>query len=64
MPILVDGLGTARFGVLTLAWAVIGYAQVFDLGIGRALTKLTAERIGSTASRRDAGPVLDRAASR
>ena len=47
VPILVDGLGTARFGVLTLAWAVIGYAQVFDLGIGRALTKLTAERIGS-----------------
>lgn len=47
VPLLVDGLGTARFGVLTLAWVVIGYAQVFDLGIGRALTKLTAERVGS-----------------
>jgi O-antigen/teichoic acid export membrane protein len=47
VPLLVDGLGTARFGVLALAWVVIGYAQVFDLGIGRALTKLTAERIGS-----------------
>ncbi len=51
VPILVDGLGTALFGVLTLAWAVIGYAQVFDLGIGRALTKLTAERIGSDRER-------------
>lgn len=47
VPLLVDGLGTARFGVLTLAWVVIGYAQVFDLGIGRALTKMTAERLGS-----------------
>jgi O-antigen/teichoic acid export membrane protein len=46
VPLLVGGLGTARFGVLALAWAVIGYAQVFDLGIGRALTKLTAEAIG------------------
>ncbi len=46
VPLLVDGLGTARFGVLALAWVVIGYAQVFDLGIGRALIKLTAEKLG------------------
>ena len=51
VPLLVDELGTARFGVLTLAWVVIGYAQVFDLGIGRALTKLTAERVGSERAR-------------
>ena len=50
VPLLIDALGTARFGVLTLAWVVIGYAQVFDLGIGRALTKLTAERIGGERS--------------
>jgi O-antigen/teichoic acid export membrane protein len=47
VPLLVDGLGTARFGVLALAWVVIGYAQVFDLGIGRALIKLTAEKLGT-----------------
>lgn len=47
VPLLVNGLGTARFGVLALAWVVIGYAQVFDLGIGRALIKLTAERLGT-----------------
>ena len=46
VPLLVDGLGTSRFGVLALAWVVIGYAQVFDLGIGRALTKMTSERLG------------------
>lgn len=44
IPILIRGLGTDRFGVLTLGWALIGYAGLFDLGIGRALTKLVAER--------------------
>jgi len=47
VPLLVNGLGAARFGVLALAWVVIGYAQVFDLGIGRALVKLTSERLGA-----------------
>lgn len=47
IPLLVDELGTARFGVLALAWAVIAYSTVFDLGLGRALTKLTAERLGA-----------------
>ncbi|HEX5763367.1 MAG TPA: flippase [Solirubrobacterales bacterium] len=47
VPILVDRLGTARFGVLALAWAVIGYASLLDLGLGRALTKVTADRLGA-----------------
>ena len=46
MPFLIRGLGTARFGILTLAWMVIGYSSVFDLGLGRALTKIVAEKIG------------------
>ena len=55
IPRLVHGLGTARFGILTLAWAVTGYFSVFDLGLGRALTKLVAERLGT--SRADEIPV-------
>lgn len=47
VPILVSRLGTARFGVLALAWVVIGYASVLDLGLGRALTKVTADRLGA-----------------
>lgn len=46
IPILIDCLGTARFGVLTLAWMVVGYFSLFDLGLGRALTKLVAEKLG------------------
>jgi len=47
MPILIKGLGTDRFGVLTLAWALIGYASLFDLGLGRALTQLVAKKLGA-----------------
>ncbi len=47
IPILIGGLGLARFGVLTLAWMVVGYFSLFDLGLGRALTKLVAEKLGN-----------------
>src|SRR5215217_3531342 len=47
VPLLIRGLGTERFGVLTLSWVIIGYFGLFDFGLGRALTKLLAERIGS-----------------
>lgn len=47
IPLLIKGLGTSRFGVLTLAWVVVGYFNLFDLGMGRAVTKLLAERLGT-----------------
>lgn len=46
IPPLVHGLGVDRFGLLSLAWIVIGYFSLFDLGIGRALTKLVADKLG------------------
>jgi O-antigen/teichoic acid export membrane protein len=46
IPPLVRSLGVDRFGVLSLAWIVIGYFSLFDLGMGRALTKLVSDRIG------------------
>src|SRR6266849_5170712 len=47
IPILIRGLGKERFGVLTLAWALIGYASLFDLGLGRALTQAVARKLGA-----------------
>ena len=47
IPILIHGLGKERFGVVTLAWALIGYASLFDLGLGRALTQLVAKKLGA-----------------
>src|SRR5438874_1266844 len=47
IPILIRGLGKERFGILTLAWALIGYVSLFDLGLGRALTQLVARKLGA-----------------
>lgn len=47
IPILIRELGKERFGVLTLAWALIGYANLFDLGLGRALTQMVAKKLGA-----------------
>lgn len=43
IPVLVAHLGTDRFGLLSLAWMVVGYFNIFDMGIGRATTKFVAE---------------------
>jgi O-antigen/teichoic acid export membrane protein len=47
MPPLVRGMGAERFGILTLAWAAIGYFGLFELGLSRALTQAVAHRIGA-----------------
>jgi O-antigen/teichoic acid export membrane protein len=49
IPMLIKSLGTERFGVLVLAWMVVGYFTLFDLGIGRATTKYTAEFLAKRA---------------
>ncbi len=46
VPQLIDRLGNERFGLLALAWGLIGYAGALDLGIGRALTQMVARLRG------------------
>jgi O-antigen/teichoic acid export membrane protein len=46
IPFIVRGLGTARFGLLSIAWVVLGYFTIFDLGLGPATTKYVAEALG------------------
>jgi O-antigen/teichoic acid export membrane protein len=43
LPILVRGLGAERYGLLALSLALIGFAAVADLGVGRAASKFIAE---------------------
>lgn len=44
LPLLVDGLGADRFGILAIAWMALGYFA--ELGFGQATTKFTAEVLG------------------
>lgn len=51
IPFVIDGLGTERFGVLTIVWIVIGYFGLFDMGLGRATTKFVADHEAKGAER-------------
>ncbi|WP_311221106.1 MULTISPECIES: oligosaccharide flippase family protein [unclassified Acidovorax] len=42
VPQLLANVGHEKFGLLALAWGLIGYASGLDLGIGRALTQRVA----------------------
>ena len=46
VPPLLQRLGTERFGLLALAWALTAVSGLFDLGIGRATTRLVAAQLG------------------
>ena len=47
IPLLLKQLGPDRYGFLTLIWVLIGYVGIFDLGVGRAMTRVVAERLGA-----------------
>lgn len=47
VPAIVHGLGTVRFGFLSIVWMLIGYFGIFDFGLGRTLTKLVADRLAT-----------------
>jgi len=38
IPYLLVQIGDEKFGVLTIIWALIGYSNLFDLGVSRSLT--------------------------
>src|ERR1700730_6897362 len=43
LPVLARGLGAERYGLLALNLALISFAAVADLGVGRAASKYLAE---------------------
>jgi len=47
IPVLLSQLGSARFGILSLAWVVVGYFSLFDIGLSRSLTQMVSERLGA-----------------
>jgi O-antigen/teichoic acid export membrane protein len=44
VPALIHNLGGNRFGIVSLIWAGLAYLGLFELGIGRALTRAIASR--------------------
>jgi len=52
LPFLIRLLGLDRYGFLTLVWVLVGYASIFDFGLGRVLVRVVALRLahGETAA--------------
>ena len=46
IPIVIGAIGTYKFGLLSLIWIFVGSFSMFDFGLGRATTKVIAERLG------------------
>ncbi|MFX0195833.1 MAG: flippase [Candidatus Hodarchaeota archaeon] len=57
IPFIIRGLGTDRFGLLSIGWVILGYLTIFDLGLGRATTKYVAEVLGKGEEDKVAGIV-------
>ena len=51
VPILLHTLGLERMGVLAIAWLVVGYSGLLDLGLSRSITQIAAEQMGESRSR-------------
>ena len=56
-PVLVHQLGLERWGLFTLALAMVGVFGIFDFGVGQALTRALSERIGQGREGEAAGMV-------
>ena len=46
VPYVLRRLGVDSFGILSLAWVLLAYMSLFDLGLSRATTKFAAEATG------------------
>src|SRR5260370_17817797 len=45
IPYIVRGLGAAQYGILSIAMMLLGYFNIFDLGLSRATVKFVAENL-------------------
>ncbi len=58
IPILIRFYGENQFGMLMICWSIVGYFNVFDLGIGRAITHIISKKISNGDSEYDIAELI------
>jgi len=48
-PLIINVYGAERFGLLAIAWSLVGYFSLFDMGLSRALTQTVSEKLSRKA---------------
>lgn len=58
IPILIRFYGDNQFGMLMICWSIVGYFNVFDLGMGRAVTHIISKKISEGNSEFDVAELI------
>ncbi|MEW5784037.1 MAG: flippase [Bacillota bacterium] len=58
IPLLINRMGSERFGLFNLLLITVGYFSLFELGIGRAITKFVSEALADSDQEKELSMLL------
>lgn len=57
-PLVISKYGADRFGILAIAWSLVGYFSFFDMGFSRALTQIVSSKLSKNDSYNEIAEVV------
>jgi O-antigen/teichoic acid export membrane protein len=60
-PLIIQQYGIERFGLLAIAWSLIGYFGLFDMGLSRALTQTVSNKLSQNTQSEEVVTIINTA---